>query len=100
MKDPPLPILAVGSFPANAFGLYDMRGNAWEWCRDWANPGESDASWERDPTGPAAGCLKIVRGSDWLYVGQRCTLGFRATEPSLRSPFIGFRVVCVQPDPG
>ena len=94
MKDPPLPVTEVGSYPPNAFGLYDTRGNVWEWCRDWSRPGDYAISPERDPSGPPSGHLKVVRGADWLYVGQRCTLGFRATEPWLRSPFIGFRVVC------
>ena len=94
MKDPPLPIAEVGRYPPNAFGLYDMRGNVWEWCGDWSHPEYYASTPSRDPQGPATGYLKVVRGADWLYVGQRCMLGFRATEPWLRSPFIGFRVVC------
>lgn len=94
MISPALPIGEVGHYPPNDFGICDMRGNAWEWCNDWSDYDYYEKSPERDPQGPAEGFLKVVRGSDWLYVGQRCMLGFRATEPWCRSPFVGFRVIC------
>jgi prepilin-type processing-associated H-X9-DG protein len=94
MKIPPLPITTVGSYPPNQFGLYDMRGNVWEWCADWYQHDYYQHSSVDDPPGPAFGYLRVVRGCDWIYVGQRCTLGFRATAPWRKNRFIGFRVLC------
>ena len=67
---PELPLKPVGSYPPNAFGLYDMRGNLWEWCADWFDRDYYSRSPVNDPRGPAHGFIKVVRGSDWTFVGE------------------------------
>jgi len=59
----------VGSYPANAFGLFDMHGNLWEWCNDWYGSYAGD---ETDPPGPEAGSSRVLRGGFWSYYAQHC----------------------------
>lgn len=92
--EPALPLAKVGSYPANRFGLHDMRGNVWEWCGDWFDRGYYRRSPRRDPQGPGKGYLKVVRGGDWIFVGQTCRINCSVMSPWQRSPFVGFRVVC------
>jgi len=96
--DPPLPVTSVGSYPANSLGLYDMRGNVWEWCSDWFDRGYYSRSPLKNPAGPATGFLKVVRGADWVFVGELCHINYPTMPPWKSSPYVGFRVVCEEID--
>ena len=61
----------VGQFKANAFGLYDMHGNVWEWCEDWYEPNSYPKEKQIDPTGPATGKAKVQRGGGWSSDAKR-----------------------------
>ena len=92
--EPSLPITRVGSYRANAFDLYDMRGNIWEWTADWFDRSYYSRSPAKDPQGPVDGFIKVVRGGDWTFVGEICRINFPMMSPWKSSPYVGFRVVC------
>ena len=85
--------LPVGSFPPNAFGLYDMCGTIWEWTNDWY--GKYDVNDTINPKGPETGRKKVDRGGGWYDPAWRCRLAYRAggDTPYSRGTGIGFRIV-------
>ena len=90
----------VGHYPPNNFGLYDMHGNAAEWCADWFSISYYRELPLPDPTGPPAGALHVVRGGSWHSAAIFCRSAHRAAEVGThRSNHIGFRVVCVETKP-
>jgi formylglycine-generating enzyme required for sulfatase activity len=91
----------VGSYPANAWGLHDLHGNVYEWCRDWyhprlpggRDPDRSVRVGRRNPNGTHS---RVRRGGAWCDDGRPCRSAFRLRfEPERRSDHIGFRVVAV-----
>jgi len=82
---------AVGGRAANALGLHDMSGNVWELCRDWYGPYSSGA--QTNPTGPATGTYRVIRGGSWKYDTDHARSSFRTSiAPNFPLDYIGFRV--------
>jgi len=80
----------VGSFPPNAYGLFDMAGNVWEWTRDWHERDFYATSPDRNPTGPATGSYRVIRGGGWTE-GVQMNAFRNYADPDLRTLIIGFR---------
>jgi formylglycine-generating enzyme required for sulfatase activity len=88
----------VGQFEANAFGLYDMHGNVWEWCQDRYGGKDYAAynyaySGNKDPQGSNYGLARVMRGGSWITVPSACRSALRWREaPASRRGDVGFRV--------
>jgi sulfatase modifying factor 1 len=82
---------AVGSFPANAWGLFDMHGNVWEWTSDWY--GAYPAGATHNPRGPTAGEKRVIRGGSWYFDANSTRCALRYTHaPRDRGFSLGFRL--------
>ena len=81
-RDPFARTAPVGSFPANAFGIYDLGGNCWEWCEDEFEPGKE---------------TRVVRGASWVDNLEDILLSTyrHYARPTTRNTSVGFRCVLV-----
>jgi len=82
----------VGTRKPNAWGLHDLHGNVYEWCRDWY--GDYPTHSVRDPIGPSAGTFRCYRGGSRIYGSRRARSAIRgAMTPEMKGDYLGFRPV-------
>ena len=86
----------VGSYPPNAWKLYDMHGNVLEWCADWYSENGYSSSPGKNPIGERSGSRRVIRGGSWNQGAQRCRSADRQYQaPGFSDENLGFRVVRV-----
>ncbi len=86
----------VGQKRPNAWGLYDMYGNVWEWCQDWQDMHYYATSATDDPAGPSGGWNRLLRGGSWSSPARYCRSAFHlGYGPEHRADDLGFRVCLV-----
>jgi formylglycine-generating enzyme required for sulfatase activity len=83
---------AINSYSSNAYGLYNMHGNVWEWCSDWY--GNYATTAQTNPTGASTGDVRVFRGGGWTSLALNC----RSADRNYFDPFfnnfgLGFRPV-------
>ncbi len=90
----------VGEYLPNAWGLHDMHGNVWEWCLDWYAPHSAGPA--TDPSGPASGTLRVLRGGSWGFPARDHRSARRHGAPPGYDAYsgYGFRVACPAPPEG
>ncbi|HQK29144.1 MAG TPA: SUMF1/EgtB/PvdO family nonheme iron enzyme, partial [Candidatus Syntrophosphaera sp.] len=77
----------------NGIGTYDMSGNVYEWCWDWYGYGYYSSSPQNNPTGPASGSSRVLRGGFWINSAYYCRVANRDYNyPSYSGGDIGFRL--------
>jgi len=90
----------VRAHPPNAFGVFGMAGNVWDWVNDWFDPAWYLTGASRQPGGPGAGALRVVRGGSWTNADVnylRCAYR-HPVPPDTYAYSIGFRVACADGD--
>lgn len=90
----------VGQKSPNAWGLFDMHGNVWEWCQDWWGGRYYATSQMDDPPGVSAGSNQVFRGGSWAGDGFYGRVSFRGgNDSSRRHEDHGFRVARIVSSP-
>jgi formylglycine-generating enzyme required for sulfatase activity len=83
----------VGQKPPNAWGLYDVHGNVFEWTQDWFSGKYYAESPETDPQGPSSGAGRVARGGSWSYNAESARSAYREfLVPDARGGDVGFRL--------